>query len=99
MASLVLLEWDHAGIKQPSRSALAAAAKLGPADGLIVGSGTAEAAAAAAKLPGLAKVLVADGPDFAHILAESLGALLVALAPGYTHMFAAATAVGKNVMP
>ncbi|MDE2007850.1 MAG: electron transfer flavoprotein subunit alpha/FixB family protein, partial [Rhodospirillales bacterium] len=99
MTSLVLLEWDRAGIKQPSRSALAAAAKLGEAHGLIVGAGTEAAAAAAAKLPGLSKVLVADGPEFAHLLAETLGALLVALAPGYTHLFAAATAVGKNVMP
>ncbi len=99
MTTLVLLEHDQAGIKQPSRSALAAAAKLGEAHGLIVGSGIGAAAEAAAKLPGLSKVLVADSATFAHILAEPLAALLVALAPGYTHLFAAATAVGKNVMP
>ncbi|MGH7042843.1 MAG: FAD-binding protein [Acetobacteraceae bacterium] len=99
MTTLVLLEHDQAGIKQPSRSALAAAGALGDADGLIVGSGVDAAAAAAAKLPGLSKVLVADSPIFAHILAEPLAALLVALAPGYSHLFAAATAVGKNVMP
>ncbi|MDE2580161.1 MAG: FAD-binding protein [Rhodospirillales bacterium] len=99
MTSLVLLEFDGSGIKQPSRSALAAAGKLGEVHGLVVGSGIADAAAAAAKLPGLSKVLVADQPAFAHVLAEPLAALLVALAPGYTHLFAAATAVGKNVMP
>ncbi|MBV9777903.1 MAG: electron transfer flavoprotein subunit alpha/FixB family protein, partial [Acetobacteraceae bacterium] len=99
MASLVLLEHDESGIKQPSRSAVAAATKLGEAHGLVVGQGTQAAAEAASRLPGLAKVLVADAPEYEHLLAEPLAALLVALAPNYAHLFAAATAVGKNVMP
>jgi electron transfer flavoprotein alpha subunit len=99
MASLVLLEHDESGIKQPSRSAVAAAAELGEAHGLVVGQGTQAAAEAASRLPGLSKVLVADAPEYEHILAEPLAALLVALAPSYSHLFAAATAVGKNVMP
>jgi electron transfer flavoprotein alpha subunit len=66
---------------------------------LVVGSGLDAAAAAAAKLPGVAKVLVADDPSLVHPLAEPLAALLVALAPSYTHLLAAATAAGKNVMP
>ena len=57
------------------------------------------AAAAAAKLPGVAKVLVADNPALDHLLAEPTAALLVALAPSYSHLLAATTAVGKNVMP
>ena len=65
----------------------------------MVGGGIDAAAAAAAKLPGVAKVLVADVPAFEHVLAEPLAALLVALAPDYSHLLAAATAVGKNVMP
>ncbi len=97
--SLVLLEYDAAGIKQPSRSAVAAAARLGETHGLVVGKGTENAAAAATKLPGLTKVLVADADAFEHVLAEPLAALLVTLAPAYSHLFAAATAVGKNVMP
>ena len=99
MASLVLLEHDESGIKQPSRSAVAAAAKLGEVHGLVVGQGVQAAAEAAARLPGLSKVLVAEGPQYEHVLAEPLAALLVALAPNYSHLFAAATAVGKNVMP
>ncbi len=99
MASLVLLEYDNAGIKQPSRSAVAAAAKLGEAHGLIVGQGVQAAAEAASKLPGLSKVLVADDPQYEHILAEPVAALMVSLAPAYSHLLAAATAVGKNVMP
>ena len=99
MTSLVLLEFDASGIKQPSRSAVAAAAKLGEVHALVTGENVASAAAAAARLPGVAKVLAADAPSLAHALAEPLAALIVSLAPAYSHLLAAATAVGKNVMP
>ncbi len=99
MTALVLLDYDTNGIKQPSRSAVAAAAKLGEVHALVAGTGVANAGQAAAKLSGVAKVLVADAPGFDHALAEPLAALLVSLAPNYTHLLAAATAVGKNVMP
>ena len=99
MTVLVLLEFDAAGIKQPSRSAVAAALKLGEVHALVAGAGLADAAAAAAKLPGVAKVLTADDPALDHLLAEPTAALLVALAPAYGHLLAATTAVGKNVMP
>ena len=56
------------------------------------------AAAAAAKLPGVAKVLTRRRAE-AHGLAEPLAALLVAMAPGYSHLLAPASAAGKNVMP
>jgi electron transfer flavoprotein alpha subunit len=100
MAVLVLLEHEGAGIRQASRSALKAASLLGgEVDAVIAGEGVAEAAQAAAKLPGLRRVWVADSPALAHGLAEPLAALLAALAPDYTHIVAAATAFGKNVMP
>jgi electron transfer flavoprotein alpha subunit len=99
MTALVLLEHDGAGIKQPSRSAIAAAQALGEVHALVIGVGLGDAAAAAAKLPGVAKVLVADAAEYDHSLAEPVAALLVALAPGYDHLLAASTAVGKNVMP
>jgi len=99
MTSLVLLEYDAVGIKQPSRSAVAAAQKLGEVHALVAGSGLDAAARAAARLPGIAKVLVADSPALDHLLAEPTAALLVALAPAYSHLLAATTAVGKNIMP
>jgi electron transfer flavoprotein alpha subunit len=99
MPSLVLLDHDDHGIKQPSRSAVAAASQLGEVHALVAGAGAQHAGAAAAKLPGVTKVLVADAAAYEHALAEPLAALLVALAPGYSHLMAAATAVGKNVMP
>ncbi len=99
MASLVLLDHEHGLIKQPSRSAVMAASKLGEVHVLIAGEGVDAAAAAAAKLQGVTKVHVADGPAFAHSLAEPLAALLVTMADHHDHIFAASTAIGKNVMP
>jgi electron transfer flavoprotein alpha subunit len=99
MTSLVLLDFDSAGIKQPSRAALAAAAKLGDIHALIAGLNVGAVAEAAAKLPGVAKMLVADDAAYEHALAEPLAALIVGLAGGYSHILAAATAVGKNVLP
>ena len=99
MASLVLLDWDEAGIKQPSRSAVAAASKLGEVHVLVAGRNVQAAAEAAAKLPGVGKVHVADSPAYEHSLAEPLAALLVSMAGHHDHLMAASTATGKNVMP
>ena len=99
MTSLVLLEHEAGSIKQPSRSAVAAAVALGEVHVLVAGTDTAAAAAAAARLPGVSNVLVADGADTAHLMAEPMAALLVSLAPAYSHLLAATTAVGKNIMP
>ncbi|MCW3473395.1 FAD-binding protein [Limobrevibacterium gyesilva] len=99
MTALVLLDHEAGSIKQPSRSAVAAAQKLGEVHVLVAGAGVQAAADAAARLPGVAKVILADAPAYDHALAEPLAALLVALAPGYSHLLAAATAIGKNVMP
>ena len=98
MAVLVLLDHEGSTIKQPSRSAVAAAAALGDVHVLVAGTNP-EASAAAAALPGVAKVLTAADAAYDHALAEPLAALLVALAPGYTHLLAGSTAIGKNVMP
>ena len=58
-----------------------------------------DAAEAAAKLDGVSKVRVADNAVYAHQLAEPMGALLVELADGYTHVLASASTTGKNVLP
>ena len=94
MAVLVLADRGET-VSQPTRSALAAAQKLGgDIHVLVLG---AEGAPAAAKLPGVAKVLVASGDSMA--LAEPVAALLVSLAAGYDALLAPGSAAGKNVMP
>jgi len=99
MASLVLLDHEHGKIKQPSRSAVAAASKLGEVHVLVAGQNVDAAAQAAAKLAGVTKVHVADSPALEHALAEPLAALLAKMAGHHDHIFAAATAIGKNVIP
>jgi electron transfer flavoprotein alpha subunit len=100
MTVLVLIDHANGLLKQPSRSAVAAAAKLGDVHALVAGHGDTETAAeAAAKLPHVTKVLKVDAAPYEHALAEPLADLLVRLAPDYTHLLAAATATGKNVLP
>ncbi|MBI0433527.1 electron transfer flavoprotein subunit alpha/FixB family protein [Roseomonas sp. KE0001] len=97
MAVLVLSDSTGATVSQPTRCAVAAAAQIG-GDVHVLALG-AEAAQAAARLPGVAKVLQADGAAYEHALAEPAAALLVALAPGYDHLVAPGSALGKNIMP
>jgi electron transfer flavoprotein alpha subunit len=99
MAVLVLADHHDGALTQPTRSAVAAAQKLGDVHVLVAGHDAGPAAAAAAALPGVAKVCHAEAVAYAHLLAEPLAALILSLAPGYTHLLAPASAVGKNVMP
>ena len=94
MTVLVLADHDGAAINQPTRSAVAAAGKLGEVHLLVIGP---EAVAqSGAKLEGVAKVLHAPAE---HLLAEPAAALIQSLAGNYTHLLAPGSALGKNVMP
>ena len=100
MPALVLAEHDNAQLKPASLNVVTAAAKAGgQVHVLVAGSGCAAVAQQAAQVAGVTKVLVADAPHLAHQLAENVAAQVVAVAQGYSHVFAAATATGKNVMP
>ena len=100
MSVLVLAEHDNKEIKPSTLNTVTAAAKLGGDVVLLVaGSGCADAGAAAAKIKGVSKVLVADSPAYAHHLAENVAPLVVGLAPNYSHVLAPASTYGKNIMP
>ncbi len=100
MAVLVLAEHDNSELKPATLNAVAAAREMGgETTVLVAGSGCAAAGAAAARIAGVAKVLVADSPEYANALAENVSLLLVRLAGGYSHLVAPATTSGKNVMP
>ena len=100
MAVLVVAEHDNTSIKPSTLNTVTAATKLGgDVAVLVAGSGCDGAAQAAAKIAGVAKVLVADAPHLAHPLAENLAPLVVKLAKGYSHVLAPATTFGKNVLP
>jgi electron transfer flavoprotein alpha subunit len=100
LAILVIAEHDNAGVKPATLNTVTAAGQMGgDVHVLIAGLGARGAADAAAKIVGVAKVLLADGEPFAHGLAENVAAQVLALASGYSHIVFPATASGKNVAP
>src|SRR6185312_6209959 len=100
MALLVVAEHDNKTLKGSTLNTVAAAAAIGgEIHVLVAGSNAKPAAEAAAKLAGIAKVLLAEDAVYEHPLAEDLAALAVKLAPSYSHVLAPASSFGKNVMP
>ena len=99
-AILVIAEHDHTTISGATRAALTAARQIGGAVHLLVAGHRCVAAAAdAARIAGVARVLLADAPAYRHAVAETMAALVTGLARDYGHVLAAATAAGKNFMP
>jgi len=100
MTALLIAEHDNKVLKDATAKALTAAKALGgDVHVLIAGKDCRAVADAAAKLDGVAKVLLADAPAYEHMLAEPLAALVVALAGSYDAIAAASTANAKNIMP
>jgi len=100
MTTLLLAEHDNKSLKDATAKALTAAKGLGgEVHVLVAGKDARGVAEVAAKLDGIGKVLLAEGGAYEHMLAEPLAALIVALAPGYGAIVAAATTTGKNVLP
>jgi len=99
MAVLVYAEHDNAALKAATLNAVAAAKQLGDVTVLVAGSGCRAVAEAAAKIDGVAKVLIADDAAYANEIAENAAPLIAKLAAGFDHILAAATTSGKNVMP
>ena len=99
MSVLVLAEHDNSELKAQTLNAVTAAKELGDVTILVAGTGCQGVADAAAKVDGVAKVLMADDAQYEHVLAESIAPLLVKLAGDYSVLMAPATTTGKNVMP
>jgi len=97
MTVLVLAEHDLGVLGAATARIVAAASKLGPVDLLVVADDAAPIAAEAATIAGVAKVLAVSG--LAHAPSDALTDLLAGLANGYTHIVAAAAAVGRDVIP
>ena len=100
MATLLVAEHINTALKDATNKALTAARALGgEVHVLVAGKGCRPAAEAAAKLDGVAKVLLADDASYEHMVAEPVAALIVSLAGGYDAILAPATTTGKNIMP
>ncbi|TDY31189.1 electron transfer flavoprotein subunit alpha/FixB family protein, partial [Paraburkholderia rhizosphaerae] len=100
MTILVIAEHDNAALKAATLNTVAAAQKIGgDIHVLIAGHNAQGAAEAATKVPGVAKVLLADAPQLEAGLAENVEATVLPIAKNYTHIVAPATAYGKNIAP
>ena len=100
MAILVIAEHNNVALAAVTLNTVAAARQIGGDVHLLVaGAACAAVAEAAARVEGVARVLLADAPAYAHQLPENLAPLIVELARDYGHVLAAATTNGKNVLP
>ena len=100
MTALVLAEHDNAALNEATAKAVTAALAIsGSAHVLVAGSGCGAAAQQAAKLQGVATVLVADDPRYANMLPEPTAELILSKASAYDAIVAPATANGKNILP
>lgn len=100
MTVLVIAEHDNSSIKAATLNTVAAAKACGgDVHVLVAGAGADGAAAAAAQIAGVAKVLQADGPALANGLSENVAAQVLAVASNYSHILLPATAMGKSVGP
>jgi len=100
MAVLLLGEVNNGELSMDATAKAVTAAKaMGEVTVLCAGANAAAAGEAAAKIDGVAKVLVAEDPSLGHRLAEPTAALIVSLASGYSHIVAPATTDAKNVLP
>ncbi|MEM6311555.1 MAG: electron transfer flavoprotein subunit alpha/FixB family protein [Pseudomonadota bacterium] len=100
MAVLLLAEVNDGALSMDATAkAVTAAAALGDVTVLCAGGSAADAAAEAATIAGVSKVLVAEDASLGHRMAESTAALIVSLAGDYEHIVAPATTDAKNVMP
>ena len=100
MVALVIAEHDNASLKGSTLHAVSAAAQCGgEVHVLVAGGNCGGAAEQAAQIAGVTKVLVADAAHLADGLAENLAEQVLAVAAGYLHLLAPATAYGKNILP
>ncbi|CAM9289833.1 FAD-binding protein [Acinetobacter pseudolwoffii] len=100
MSILVIAEHDNKALNAATLNVVAAAQKIGgDITVLVAGSGAQAVADQAAQVAGVSKVLLADNAAYAHQLAENVAKLVAELGKGYSHILAASTSNGKNVLP
>ena len=100
MTALVIAEHDNQSLKGATLNTVTAALACGADVHVLVAGENAQAAAdAAAKIAGVAKVLLADGASLKDALAENVAAQVLQIANSYSHILFPATASGKNVAP
>ncbi|ASP19417.1 electron transfer flavoprotein subunit alpha (plasmid) [Antarctobacter heliothermus] len=100
MAVLLIAEITDGALAMDATAKTVAAAKaLGDVTVLAAGASAKDAAAEAATIEGVSKVLLAEDDLYGHRLAEPVSALIASLAGDYSHIVAPATTDAKNILP
>ena len=100
MAVLLIAEHDNKSLKDSTAKAMSAAKALNATvDILVAGHNVKGVADAATKIGGASRVLLADDPQYANQLAETMAALVVELSGKYDAVLSPASTSGKNFMP
>ena len=100
MAVLVIADHTNSALNDATHKTVTAAKAFGgDVDVLVAGQGAGDAAAAAAKIDGVRKVIHVEGEAYKAQLAEAMEALILPMMGGYDALFAPATSMGKNVCP
>lgn len=102
LSTLVIAEHNQKEVSGATLSALTAAAKIGNEVTLLVLGSQAEGVAqAAAKIGGVAHVLLAQDAKYDHLIAEDVTELLVATQSekNFTHILAPSSNASKNYLP
>ncbi len=100
MGVLVIAEHDNQRLAPATLNAVAAARQIHhEVDALIAGHAASAVGAVLAQAVGVRRVLLADAAHYLHPVAEDLAPLVQRVAQGYTHVLAAASSFGKDLMP
>ena len=100
MAILVIAEHDNESLKPASLNTVTAAKEIeGEIEVLVAGKDCQSVADKAARIAGVTKVIVADDVCYEYQLAESEAPLVTDIGKNYSHILAAATTTGKNLLP
>ena len=100
MAILVIAEHDNESLKPASLNTVTAAKEIEEEiEVLVAGKDCQSVADKAARIAGVTKVIVADDVCYEYQLAESVAPLVADIGKNYSHIFAAATTTGKNLLP
>ena len=100
MAVLVVADCDNAHLRDTTHKTVTAALQLsGDVDILVLGQGADAVAASAAKIAGVRKVILAEGADVGHGVAEAISETISGLMGGYDALLVPATSAGKNFAP
>ena len=100
MTNLVIAEHNNESLGAATLNTVTAATQIGgDIHVLVAGSGASAVAEAAAAVPGVTKVLLADAEQYKDAVSVELSSLIVGLAGDYTHIMAASSTTGKDLMP